>query len=198
MRLALLLALTVALAGCGQASDQSKDAPKASPSPFVTGGWATVFGDASETVSLLDRMGFRMSGYAPVEGVYRASAQTTPLADPSVTPVNMGNLIVEGDAKRLNEIRFSLDLVNLDTSPFAKTQFIRWVTKPMDQLGLDGKDAVTAAIQNESATTGHLTGADYRVTRDKIDGGRRLVVTFTRPEAMSGQQNQGSKDGNRR
>jgi len=183
MRLALLLGLTVALAGCGQASDQPKDAPKASPTPFVKGGWATVFGNAPETVSLLDRMGFRMSGYAPVQGATRAIAQATPMADPSVSPVNLGNLIVEGDAARLNEVRFSLDLVNLETSPFAKTQFIRWVTKPMDQLGLDGKDAVTAAIQNESATTGHLTGADYRVTRDKIDGGRRLVVTFTRPEA---------------
>ncbi|WP_375244429.1 hypothetical protein [Sphingomonas parapaucimobilis] len=183
MRLALLLGLTVALAGCGRASDQPKETPKASPTPFVKGGWATVFGNAPETVSLLDRMGFRMSGYAPVQGVHRAIAQATPMADPSVSPVNMGNLIVEGDAARLNEVRFSLDLVNLETSPFAKTQFIRWVTKPMDQLGLDGKDAVTAAIQTESATTGHLTGADYRVTRDKIDGGRRLVVTFTRPEA---------------
>ena len=183
MRLALLLGLTVALAGCGQASDQPKDAARATPTPFVKGGWATVLGHAPETVSLLDRMGFRMSGYAPVQGVHRAIAQATPMADPSVSPVNMGNLIVEGDAARLNEVRFSLDLVNLETSPFAKTQFIRWVTKPMDQLGLDGKDAVTAAIQNESATTGHLTGADYRVTRDKIDGGRRLVVTFTRPEA---------------
>lgn len=198
MRLVFLLGLTVALAGCGQASDQPKDAPKASPTPFVTGGWATVLGNAPETVSLLDRMGFRMSGYAHVQGQYRAIAQATPMADPSVTPVNMANLIVEGDAKQLNTLRFSLDLVNLDTSPFAKTQFIRWVTKPMDQLGLDGKDAVTAAIQTESATTGHLTGADYRVTRDKIDGGRRLVVTFTRPEAKSGQQNQGSNDGNRR
>lgn len=183
MRFALLLGLTVALAGCGRASDQPKETPKASPTPFVKGGWATVFGNAPETVSLLDRMGFRMSGYAPVQGQYRAIAQATPMADPSVSPVNMGNLIVEGDAARLNEVRFSLDLVNLDTSPFAKTQFIRWVTKPMDQLGLDGKDAVSAAIQTESATTGHLTGADYRVTRDKIDGGRRLVVTFTRPEA---------------
>ncbi|QXT37292.1 hypothetical protein KV697_08455 [Sphingomonas sanguinis] len=183
MRLALLLGLTVALAGCGRASDQPKETPKASPTPFVKGGWATVFGNAPETVSLLDRMGFRMSGYAPVQGVHRAIAQATPMADPSVSPVNMGNLIVEGDAARLNEVRFSLDLVNLETSPFAKTQFIRWVTKPMDQLGLDGKDAVSAAIQTESATTGHLIGADYRVTRDKIDGGRRLVVTFTRPEA---------------
>ncbi|MEK9211627.1 hypothetical protein [Sphingomonas sp. 2378] len=186
MRLALLLGLTVALAGCGQASDQPKDAARATPTPFVKGGWATVLGDAPETVSLLDRMGFRMSGYAPVQGTYRAIAQATPMADPSVTPINMANLIVEGDAKRLNEVRFSLDLVNLDTSPFAKTQFIRWVTKPMGQLGLDGKDAVAAAIQTESATSGHLTGADYHVTRDKIDGGRRLVVTFTRPEAMSG------------
>ncbi|WP_314372204.1 hypothetical protein [Sphingomonas paucimobilis] len=186
MRLALLLGLTVALAGCGRASDQPKETPKASPTPFVTGGWATVFGDAPETVSLLDRMGFRMSDYAPVDGQYRAIAQATPMADPSAPPINMANLLVEGDAKQLNTLRFSLDLVNLDTSPFAKTQFIRWVTKPMDQLGLDGKDAVSAAIQTESATTGHLTGADYRVTRDKIDGGRRLVVTFTRPEAMSG------------
>lgn len=185
MRLALLLGLTVALAGCGQASDQ-KETPKASPTPFVKGGWATVFGNAPETVSLLDRMGFRMSGYAPVQGQYRAIAQATPMSDPAAMPINMGNLIVEGDAKQLNEVRFSLDIVNLDTSPFAKTQFIRWVTKPMDQLGLDGKDAVAAAIQTESATSGHLTGADYRVTRDKIDGGRRLVVTFTRPEAMSG------------
>ncbi|WP_294234263.1 hypothetical protein [uncultured Sphingomonas sp.] len=185
MKRALLLGLTVALAGCGQASDQ-KETPKASPTPFVKGGWATVLGNALETVSLLDRMGFRMSGYAPVDGVTRAIAQATPMADPSVTPINMANLLVEGDAKTLNTLRFSLDIVNLDTSPFAKTQFIRWVTKPMDQLGLDGKDAVAAAIQTESATTGHLTGADYRVTRDKIDGGRRLVVTFTRPEAMSG------------
>ncbi|MET4897127.1 hypothetical protein RN629_08140 [Sphingomonadaceae bacterium jetA1] len=186
MRTALLLGLTVVLAGCGQASDKPKDAPKATFTPFVKGGWATVLADATETVSLLDRMGFRMSGYAPVQGPYRAVAQATPMADPSVAPVNMANLIVEGDAKRLNELRFSLDIVNLDTSPFAKTQFIRWVTKPMDQLGLDGKDAVSAAIQTESATTGHLNGADFHVTRDKIDGGRRLVVTFTRPEAMSG------------
>ncbi len=42
MRLAFLLGLTVALAGCGQASDQPKDALKASPTPFVKGGWATV------------------------------------------------------------------------------------------------------------------------------------------------------------
>ncbi|MEJ8631565.1 hypothetical protein P0F65_20905 [Sphingomonas sp. I4] len=198
MRFALLLGLTVALAGCGQASDQPKGAPKATPTPFVKGGWATVFADSAETVSLLDRMGFRMSGYTPVQGVYRAIAQATPMADPAAAPINMANLMVEGDASRLNTLRYSLDLVNLDTSPFAKTQFIRWVTKPMDQLGLDGKDAVSAAIQTESATTGHLTGADYHVTRDKIDGGRRLVVTFTRPEVMSGQQNQGSNDGNRR
>lgn len=183
MRAALLLGLTVALAGCGQASDQPKDAPRATFTPFVKGGWSTVFGDAPETVSLLDRMGFRMSGYASVDGRHRAIATATPMADPSAPPINMANLMVEGDAKQLKELRFSLDLVNLETSPFAKTQFIRWVTKPMDQLGLDGKDAVTAAIQTESATTGHLTGADYRVTRDKIDGGRRLVVTFTRPEA---------------
>lgn len=186
MRAALLLGLTVALAGCGQASDQPKDAPKAAPTPFVKGGWATVFADPAETVSLLDRMGFRMSGYVPVQGVSRSIAQATPMADPAVTPINMGNLLVEGDTKQLDTLRFTLDLVNLDTSPFAKTQFIRWVTKPMEQLGLDGKDAVSAAIQTESATTGHLTGADYHVTRDKIDGGRRLVVTFTRPEAMSG------------
>ena len=190
MRAALLLGLTVALAGCGQASDPPKDAPKATFTPFVTGGWSTVFGDAAETVSLLSRMGFRMTGYVPVDGRYRAVAEATPMSDPSAPPINMGNLIVEGDAKRLDALRFSLDLVNLDSSPFAKTQFIRWVTKPMDQLGLDGKDAVAAAIQTESATSGHLTGADYRVTRDKIDGGRRLVVTFirpeARPEAMSG------------
>lgn len=68
MRLALLLGLTVALAGCGRASDQPKETPKASPTPFVTGGWATIFGNAPETVSLLDRMGFRMTGYAPVQG----------------------------------------------------------------------------------------------------------------------------------
>jgi hypothetical protein len=64
MRLALLLGLTVALAGCGRASDQPKETPKATPAPFVNGGWATVFGDAPETVSLLDRMGFRMSSIA--------------------------------------------------------------------------------------------------------------------------------------
>ncbi|MGO1304966.1 MAG: hypothetical protein ACTMKV_09315, partial [Sphingomonas parapaucimobilis] len=120
MRLALLLGLTVALAGCGRASDQPKETPKASPTPFVSGGWATVFANAPETVSLLDRMGFRMSGYAPVQGQYRAIAQATPMADPSVSPVNMGNLIVEGDASRLNSLRFSVDIVNLDTSPFAK------------------------------------------------------------------------------
>ena len=44
----------------------------------------------------------------------------------------------------------------------------------------------TDAAKDAPGVHAVLTGADYRVTRDKIDGGRRLVVTFTRPEAMSG------------
>jgi len=182
MRRAVLLALIATLAGCGQpAADKAAEKPRATPTPFITGGWATVFGDAPKTIDLLNGMGFRLSAYAPEGGVFVARAMPTPMADPSTTPVNIANLTVTGDAQRIGELRFTLDIVNLDTSPFAKNQFIRWVNRPLASMALPGPDVVERAIRTESPAEGNLPGADYKITRTPIDGGRRLIVTFTRP-----------------
>lgn len=182
IRGAVLLALVAMLAGCGQpAADKAADRPRATPTPFVTGGWATVFGDAPKTIDLLNGMGFRLSPYAAAKGGMQATAQPTPMADPSIKPVNTANLTVTGDAQRIEKLAFSLDIVNLDSSPFAKEQFARWVDRPLASLGLPGRDEVKRGIMTESPAKGSVPGADYVITRTPIDGGRRLIVTFTRP-----------------
>lgn len=182
IRGAVLLALVAMLAGCGQpAADKAAERPRATPTPFVTGGWATVFGDAPKTIELLNGMGFRLSPYAAAEGGMEATAQPTPMADPSIKPVNTANLTVTGDAQRIGKLAFSLDIVNLDSSPFAKEQFARWVDRPLASLGLPGREEVKRGIMTESPTSAKVAGADYQITRTPIDGGRRLIVTFTRP-----------------
>jgi hypothetical protein len=103
-----------------------------------------------------------------------------------VKPVNTAHLTVTGDARTLSELRFSLDIVNLASSPFAKDQFARWVTRPMLSLPADGVEPVSRAIRAETDAEGSLNGAEYQVSRETINGGRRLVVTFTRPAAMAG------------
>jgi len=187
IRTAVLLALVATLAGCGQPSaDKAAEKPHATPTPFVTGGWATVLGDAPKTIELLNGMGFRLSAYAPDGGAFVAKAQPTPMADPSITPVNTAHLTVTGDALRIGELRFALDIVNLDSSPFAKEQFARWIDRPLASMDLPGREAVKRGIMTESPTKGTLPGADYQITREPIDGGRRLVVTFTRPAPQAG------------
>ncbi|MGN5374960.1 hypothetical protein [Sphingomonas hankookensis] len=187
MRRAVLLALVATLAGCGQdAADKAAEKPRATPTPFVTGGWATVLGDAPRTIELLNGMGFRLSSYAPAGGAFVATAQPTPMADPSVRPVNTAGLTLTGDALRIRELRFTLDIVNLDSSPFAKEQFARWVDRPLASMDLPGRDQVRRGITTESPARGTLPGADYQITREPIDGGRRLVVTFTRPAPQAG------------
>ncbi|MEP9401455.1 hypothetical protein [Sphingomonas sp. VNH70] len=177
---AVLMALAAMLAGCGQHSGEA-DQPRPTPTPLITGGWATVFGDAPKTVELLNNTGFRLSPYAPAGTGTVARAQPTPMADPSVTPVNMANLTVTGDAQRIDKLVFTLDIVNLGSSPFAKEQFARWVDRPLASMNLPGRDEVKRGILTESPAKGSLPGAEYQTTREKIDGGRRLVVTFTRP-----------------
>lgn len=184
--LILGLGLAVALSACGKPADQGASKPAATPTPFVANGWTSVFADAPGTVALLDGMGFRLSPYAEQGGAYVAHAQPTPMADPSAKPVNTANLTVTGDTRQLQSLQFALDIVNLSSSPSAKAAFTAWVTRPISLLGADGVEPVTRAIAAETETRGQLNGADYSVTRDPIDGGRRLVVTFTRPAAKPG------------
>lgn len=182
MRAAVLLALVATLAGCGQpAADKAAEKPRATPTPFVTGGWATVFGDAPKTIELLNGIGFRLSPYAAKDGAFQAVAQPTPMADPSIKPTNTANLTVTGDAQRIDRLVFALDIVNLDSSPFSKEQFVRWIDRPLASLALPGREEVKRGIMTESPTSGKVAGADYQITRTPIDGGRRLIVTFTRP-----------------
>jgi len=194
IRPAVLLALVATLAGCGQpAADKAAERPRATPTPFVTGGWATVFGDAPKTIDLLNGMGFRLSPYEQAGGAFIANAMPTPMADPSIKPVNTANLYVRGDDKRIDRLQFTLDIVNLDSSPFSKEQFVRWVDRPLASLGLPGRDEVKRGIMTESPTSGSVTGADYQITRTAIDGGRRLVVTFTRPAPQAGSSSEPRK-----
>ncbi len=189
MRPAVLLALVATLAGCGQpAADKAADKPRATPTPFITGGWATVFGDAGKTVALLNGMGFRLSPYEQAGGAYVAKAMPTPMADPSVKPTNTAHLTVTGDAQRIDRLDFALDIVNLDSSPFAKEQFARWVDRPLASMNLSGRDDVKRGIMTESPVSGTLPDATYTITRTPIDGGRRLVVTFTRPAHATGNE----------
>ncbi len=178
---AVLLALVATLAGCGRPSGEAEK-PRPTPSPFITGGWATVFGDAPKTIELLNSMGFRLSDYtATPAGGQVAEALPTPMSDPSVKPVNTAHLRVNGDAQRIERLVFTLDIVNLNASPFAKEQFARWIDRPLASLNLPGRDEVRRGVMTESPAKGTLPGAEYQITREKIDGGRRLVVTFTRP-----------------
>jgi hypothetical protein len=189
-RAALVLLALLAVAGCSRPAEPERDARVA---PFVQGGWPTVFGDAPATATLLNRMGFRLSPYAAAGAAHRAASVPTALSDPAHPPVNMANLVLTGDAARLSALTFSLDVVNLETSPFSKEQFVRWVLRPMSSLGLDGQAPVRTAIETESPITAHLQGADLAFSRDPIPGGRRLVVTFTPSAAKAGTAPQGSK-----
>ncbi len=186
MRAAVLLALVATLAGCGRPAT-GEATPRPTPTPLITGGWATVFGDAPATIALFDGMGFRLSDYVPTPaGPHAAEAQPTPMADPSIRPTNMARLSITGDAARIGTMTFALDIVNLDSSPFAKQQFARWVDRPMSEMKLPGRDVVERGIMTESPAAGMLPGVQYSITRMPIDGGRRLVVTFTRPEPQAG------------
>lgn len=193
MRHAVLLALVAMLAGCGQ-SDAPAERPRATPTALISGGWQTALGDAPATIQLLNGMGFRMSDYAPsAAGPHGAEAMPTPMADPSVKPTNTAHLTVTGDAQRIDRMEFSLDIVNLDSSPFSKQQFALWVDRPLNEMRLPGRDVVKRGIMTESPASGTLPGADYSVTRTPIDGGRRVVVTFTRPASQAGSSSEPRK-----
>jgi hypothetical protein len=181
------LACLVALAGCGKpAPEQAPKHASVKPlTPVIRGGWATVFGDARGSLDLLGRLGFRPRPYEEKGGNYVSVATPTPMSDPSAKPANIANFTATGDAKTLNSIAFSLDLVGGDETS-AKTQFERWIAQAMSQLGVPGERQVAAAIKNEAPVAGDVAGASYAVTRTPIDGGRRLVVTFSRPKGAAG------------
>ena len=185
IRTAAFLALAAAmLGGCSKPAEQSRSKP--TPAPFVKNGWATLWGDAPGTVTLLNRMGFRLSEYAASGQGFQAEASPTPMSDASAPPVNMAHLTLSGDQQRLREMRFSLDLVNAGSGAIARQQFGRWIGQPLKQLGAPGAEPVVAAIEAEHPGAGTLAGATYAVTREPMSSGTRWVVTFSRPDAMAG------------
>jgi hypothetical protein len=183
IRTAASLALVAAvLGGCSKSAEQ----PQAAPTPFVKNGWATLWNDAPGTVTLLNRMGFRLGEYVVAGQGFQSEATPTPMGDPSAPPVNMAHLTVSGDQQRLRTMRFSLDLVNAANGAFARQQFGRWIGQPLKQLGAPGTEPVVAAIEAEHPGAGTLAGATYAVTREPLPSGTRWVVTFSRPDAMAG------------
>jgi hypothetical protein len=186
MRIAAFAAL-LALVGCGKPAPEHaarQQSVKPLP-PVIKGGWATVFGDASGSLDLLGRLGFRPGPYERKSANYVSVATPTPMSDPSAKPVNVANLTATGDAEKLDSLAFSLDLVGGDEKS-AKSQFERWIAQAMSQLGVPGESQVIAAIKKETPAAGDVSGASYAITRTPIDGGRRLMVTFSRPKGDAG------------
>lgn len=187
---AVLVAVSLALAGCGKPGTDATTNTSAAPAkpgklpPVIEGGWATVFGDAKASLDLFARLGLRPGPYEAKDGRFVSTAVPTPLSDPSQKPAAVANFTASGDAKTLDTVEFAFDSVGNDQTN-AKSAFETWVGQAMSRLGVAGADIVLPAIQKETPVSGDVEGAHVAVTKTEIEGGFRLVVTFTSPAAIA-------------
>lgn len=180
MKRLLILATVALLAGCGPQAPEKKPIP--APTPLVPGGWTKVFASPAETIDVMNRLGFRIGAYAPVQGVYHATGIPTMMGRSDTKQPNVSNVELSGTADKLDAVRFTLDLTDLSDDGFAKKQFVQTITIRFPQLGVSGAEAVTQPIMSERPITGTTSGATYALTRDLLPGGknhRRLTLTFT-------------------
>ncbi len=176
---AALLGLAGALAACGPKPPEKSTY---APTPLAPSGWSQIFANPTQTIDVMNRLGFRIGAYAPGEGGHTAVGIPAMLSRSDVPKPNVANVELAGTANKLNAVRFTLDLTDLSDDGFAKKQFVKQIEQRFVQLGVSGADQLTQNIMSERPTSGTTTGANYALTRDLLSGGknhRRITLSFT-------------------
>ncbi len=187
----LLLAATVALAGCNQQPAEqptlAQNEAAAREAAADLKGWDRMFGFPTETIGRLNQFGYRIGAYVAEDKGFAANGGVDiTLSQSDAEWPNKGNVIVTGpDAETIDSIVFVLALTDDANAETAKKRLIDIVRAFLFQYGIDDKKALDA-IATETATDGKIGDTPFAVAPAKGDAtARTLTVTFRRPSATA-------------
>lgn len=186
MRALLLLAATIALAGCNQQPAEqptlAQNEAAAREAAADLKGWDRVFGFPTETIGRLNQYGYRLAPYAAAEAGFAAKGAAITLSQSDAKSPNTGTVTVTGpDADTIDTIAFALALTDAANAETAKKRLTDIVRAFLFQYRIDDKKALDA-IAREKTFDGMIGTAPTTVAIAKTGTARTLTVTFRRPQ----------------
>lgn len=189
MRAFLLLAATVALAGCNQQPAEqptlAQNEAAAREAAADLKGWDRVFGFPTETIGRINQYGYRIDGYAAAGTGFAAKGADITLSQSDAKTPNTGTVAVTGpDANTIDSIAFTLSLTDDANAETAKKRLTDIVRAFLFQYRIDDQKALDA-IAKEQAFDGTIGTTPTVVAIAKTGTARTLTVTFRRPSATA-------------
>ena len=189
MRAFLLLAATVALAGCNQQPAEqptlAQNEAAAREAAADLKGADRMFGFPTETIGRLNQYGYRIDGYTAADTGFAAKGADITLSQSDAKDPNTGTVTVTGPtAEAIESIAFTLSLTDDANAETAKKRLTDIVRAFLFQYRIDDKKALDV-IAKEQAFDGTIGTAPTTVAIAKGDAVRTLTVTFRRPSATA-------------
>ncbi|WP_066657869.1 MULTISPECIES: hypothetical protein [unclassified Sphingomonas] len=189
MRALLLLAATVALAGCNQQPAEqptlAQNEAAAREAAADLKGWDRVFGFPTETIGRLNQYGYRLAPYSAAQTGFAAKGAAITLSQSDAKSPNTGTVTVAGpDAETIDTIAFALSLTDEANAETAKKRLTDIVRAFLFQYRIDDKKALDA-ITREKTFDGTIGTTPTAIAIARTGGVRTLTVTFRRPSATA-------------
>jgi hypothetical protein len=189
VRAFLLLAATIALAGCNQQPAEqptlAQNEAAAREAAADLKGWDRVFGFPTETIGRLNQYGYRLAPYAAAQTGFAAKGAAITLSQSDAKSPNTGTVTVTGpDAATIDTIAFALSLTDDANAETAKKRLTDIVRAFLFQYRIDDKKALDA-ISREKTFDGMIGTTPTAIAIAKTGGVRTLTVTFRRPSATA-------------
>ncbi len=187
--LPLLLAATIALAGCNQQPAEqptlAENEAAAREAASDLKGWDRVFGFPTETIGRLNQYGYRLAPYAAAQTGFAAKGAAITLSQSDAKTPNTGTVTVTGpDAEAIDTITFALSLTDDANAETAKKRLTDIVRAFLFQYGIKDEGALDA-IAKEADADGTIGTTPVAIALAKGDAARTLTVTFRRPSATA-------------
>lgn len=184
MRLALLLTLALALAGCGgtatgdSAGAENVVAENKAEFAAETKGWDELFAKpAAQALAIFAKLSLRPGDYAVMGDAHMSHGTPIRLADTKPGTSNTLTFNASGDAKQLNGVSFDILIEDAAQAQASRTRAAESIGNALRIAGLDGAEVAKAALATDAEpTTGSVAGANYAVIRK----GARTTITFTK------------------